>query len=113
MGRNTLKIEASFPLFKGSKYAPERMPEIDRVFICQRQETMFAHKLCAIMDRFEKTDHIAGRDLYDAHHFFMRGYEYDAEVIYERTGLLPKEFFQKLILFIENNVTDRIITEDL
>ena len=81
MGRNTLKIEASFPLFKGSKYAPERMPEIDRVFICQRQETMFAHKLCAIMDRFEKTGHIAGRDLYDAHHFFMHGFDYDTDVI--------------------------------
>ncbi len=113
MRRNTLKIEASFPLFQSSKYAPERLSEIDRVFICQTQETMFAHKLCAIMDRFEKTGHIAGRDLYDVHHFFMRGYDYDLDVIYERTGLSPKEFFQKLILFIEKNVTDRIITEDL
>ena len=113
MGRNTLKIDASFPLFKESKYAPQRFSEIDRVFICQTQETMFAHKLCAIMDRFEKTSHIAGRDLYDVHHFFMRGYDYDAGVIYERTGLLPQEFFQKLVLFIEKNVTDQIITEDL
>ncbi len=112
-GRNTLKLDASFPLFKGSKYAPQRFSEIDRVFICQTKETMFAHKLCAIMDRFSKTGHIAGRDLYDVHYFFMHGYDYDPDVIYERTGLLPKEFFQELIFFIEKNVTDRVITEDL
>ena len=113
IGRNTLKIDASFPLFKSSKYAPERFLEIDRIFICQTKETMFAHKLCAITDRFEKTGNIAGRDLYDIHYFFMHGYNYDADVIYERTHFLPKEFFQKLVLFIEKNVTDRIITEDL
>jgi len=111
--RTILKIDASFPLFKSSQYAPQRFFEIDRVFICQTKETMFAHKLCAIMDRFEKTGHIAGRDLYDIHHFFMNGYDYDADVIYERTHLLVKEFFQKLILFIEKNVTDQVITEDL
>src|SRR3989338_9298218 len=44
IGRNTLKIDASFQLFKSSRYAPERLSEIDRVFICQTKETMFAHK---------------------------------------------------------------------
>ena len=113
IGRNTLKIDASFPLFKSSRYAPERLSEIDRVFICQTKETMFAHKLCALMDRFEKTGHIAGRDLYDIHHFFMNGYGYEADVITERTGLSPKEFFSKLVVFIEKHVSDQVITEDL
>lgn len=113
IGRNTLKIDASFPLFTSSKYAPQRLLEIDRVFICQTKETMFAHKLCALIDRFEKTGHIAGRDLYDIHHFFMNGYKYDTAVIAERTGLSPKEFFSKLIIFIEKNVTDQVIREDL
>lgn len=113
MGRDTLKIDASFPLFASSKYAPQRFLEIDRVFICQTKETMFAHKLCALMDRFEKTGNIAGRDLYDIHYFFMRGCRYQGEVIIERTHLSPKEFFLKLIVFIEKYVTDQIITEDL
>ena len=98
--RNTLKIDASFPLFASSKYIPQRFLEIDRVFICQTKEMMFSHKLCALMDRFERTGHIAGRDLYDIHHFFMNGYGYDTAVITERTGLSPREFFSKLDLYI-------------
>lgn len=113
IGRNTLKIDASFPLFTASKYAPQRFSDIDRVFICQTKETMFAHKLCALMDRFEKTTHIAGRDLYDIHYFFMHGFSYDKEVINERTSLTPMEFFQQLVSFVEIHVTDQIITEDL
>ncbi len=113
IGRNTLKIDASFPLFKSSQYTPQRFMDIDRVFICQTKETMFAHKLCALMDRFEKTGHIAGRDLYDIHHFFMYRYLYDTNIIYERMHLSKKDFFEKLILFIEKNVTDQVITEDL
>lgn len=113
IARNTLKIDASFPLFASSKYISQRFLEIDRVFICQTKETMFSHKLCALMDRFEKTGHIAGRDLYDIHHFFMNGYNYDPAVIAERTGLSQKDFFSKLIIFIEKYVTDQIITEDL
>ena len=67
--RKILKIDASFPLFQASKYAPARFLEIDRILICQTKETMFAHKLAAIMDRFKKTGNIAGRDIYDTHHF--------------------------------------------
>ncbi len=113
ISRNTLKIDASFPLFASSKYSSQRFSEIDRVFICQTKETMFSHKLCALVDRFEKTGHIAGRDMYDIHHFFMNGHGYNTAVITERTGLSPKEFFSKLIIFIEKNVTEQVITEDL
>jgi hypothetical protein len=74
---------------------------------------MFSHKLCALVDRFEKTGHIAGRDLYDIHYFFMSGYKYDTAVIVERTGLSPKEFFSKLVKFIEKHITEQVITEDL
>ncbi len=112
-GRNTLKVDASFPLFKSSKYSPESFVEINRVMKCQTIETMFAHKLCALTDRFEKTGHIAGRDLYDIHHFFMQGYKYEPSIITDRTGLDSKDYLEKLIDFIEINVTDRIITEDL
>jgi len=43
----------------------------------------------------------------------MNGYSYDPAVIIERTGLSQKDFFSKLIIFIEKYVTDQIITEDL
>mgnify|MGYP001571536096 FL=1 len=113
IARNTLKIDAAFPFFISSKYAPQRLLEIDSVFICQTRETMFSHKLCALMDRFQKTGHLAGRDLYDIHYFFMNGYNYDSAIIAERTNLSLPNFFAELISFIEKNVTEQVITEDL
>ena len=55
---------------------------------------MFAHKLVAVMDRFKKTGSIAGRDIYDIHYFFMNGFEYDADVIKERTETGVKNFYE-------------------
>jgi predicted nucleotidyltransferase component of viral defense system len=112
-GRNTLKIEAAFPILHSSIYQTQRFLEIDRVLTCQTKETMFAHKLVAITDRFNKTGHIAGRDIYDIHHFFMQGYGYNAAVIKERTGVNPEDFLSNLATFIEQKVTETIITEDL
>ena len=112
-GRNTIKIDASFPLFQKSVYEPARLAEIDRVLTCQSKETMFAHKLVAIIDRFEKTGNIAGRDIYDIHHFFLNGFGYNADVIRERRGMEPKRFLAELRDFIEQNVTDTTIREDL
>lgn len=111
--RKIIKIDASFPLFRASKYAPARLLEIDRIFTCQTKETMFAHKLAAVTDRFHKTGSIAGRDIYDIHHFFMHGAQYDADVIAERTGMDAKQFLATLADFIEKEVTEKIISEDL
>jgi len=111
--RKILKVDASFPLFRASKYAPMRFLEIDRILICQTKETMFSHKLAAIMDRFEKTGNIAGRDIYDMHYFFINGFDYDADVIEERTGKGVKEFFSELTDFISQKVTEKVISEDL
>lgn len=111
--RRSLKIEASFPLFKSSVYEPARFIEIDRILHCQSKETMFAHKLVAPLDRFEKTGQIAGRDIFDIHHFFLNGFEYRAEVIEERRGVTVPEHLKKLHAFIERHVTDTVIREDL
>jgi predicted nucleotidyltransferase component of viral defense system len=111
--RKILKIDASFPLFSTSKYAPVRFLEIDRILICQTKETMFAHKLIAVMDRFKKTGTIAGRDIYDVHYFFLNGFEYDASVIKQKTGKGTKEFLSNLIDFVDEKVTEKIISEDL
>lgn len=108
-----LRIDTSFPLCSANTYAPQRLLEIDRILTCQTIDTMFAHKLLALMGRSEKRGSIAGRDVYDIHCFFMRGYAYSSAVIQEVSGMDVKTFFSKLYTFMENEVTDKIITDDL
>jgi hypothetical protein len=66
-----------------------------------------------VMDRYNTHRTIAGRDIYDIHYFFMRGYSYHAPVIQERTGLKPKIYFAELADFMRKHVTQTIINEDL
>lgn len=111
--RNILKIDVTFPVLKSNKYKIEKLVEIDRFIKCQTKETMFANKLVAILDRFEKTKGIAGRDIYDVHYFFMKGFDYDVSVIKERRGTSVLDFFLLLYNFIDKKVTDKILSEDL
>jgi predicted nucleotidyltransferase component of viral defense system len=111
--RSTLKIDISFPLPKANIYEPIRLVDIDRIVICQNIATMFANKLVAVLDRFERNNSIAGRDIYDIHHFFMNAYDYNKEVIPERTNLNLIDFFKKLSNFINEHVTETILSQDL
>ncbi len=111
--RNTIKIDVSFPPPKANTYEQKRFHEIDRIITCQTIETMMANKLVAIMDRYEHHEAIAGRDIYDIHHFFLKGYRYNKEVIRERTGKGAKQFFSDLTAFIAKHITDEIINQDL
>jgi len=111
--RNILKIDITFPIIKSSQYESVRFLEIDRFLTSQTKETMFAHKLVAVLDRFEKTGGIAGRDIYDIHYFFMNNFDYNISVIEERRKVLVKDFFISLFNFIDKKVTDKIISEDL
>ena len=79
----------------------------------QTLETMVANKLVAVTDRYNLHGTIAGRDIYDIHYFLVHGYNYHAPVIAERTGIAPKDYFEKLILFVKENVNQTIINEDL
>lgn len=112
-GRNTLKIDTSFPLLSANTYAPERLPEIDRILTCQTRETMFAQKLLALMGRQEAHGTIAGRDIYDVHFFFLQGYTYAPAVIEKGSGMTTKDFFSKLLAFVEKKITDKMLSEDL
>lgn len=112
-GRNTIKIDTAWPLLTANQYAPQRLSEIDRILTCQTIKTMFAHKLLALIGRSEAGGRIAGRDVYDIHCFFMRGYRYSADVIREGSGLGVVDFLEKLSAFVEREITDRIISEDL
>jgi len=111
--RNTLKIDVTFPPPKANTYEPKRFHEIDRIIICQTIETMMANKLVALMDRYGQSEAIAGRDLYDIHHFFLKGYSYNEAVIHERTKKDLRDFFSDLITFIEKHITENIINQDL
>ena len=61
---------------------------------------MFAHKLVALIDRYEKNGTIAGRDMYDIHHFFQKGYSYSHEIIQERRKS-DVSIFLKQLIFLE------------
>lgn len=111
--RNSIKL-SFIPLeFKSNVYKPFYLAEIDRYAACQTVETMFGNKLVAITDRYKRMKTIAGRDLYDIHHFFLKGYQYNEKIIEERTGKKPKLYFKELINFISRNITQKTIDEDL
>jgi len=111
--RNTIKIEFLDKIFNANKYESKYLSIIERTAMCQTIETMFAHKLIALVDRYEQGGSIAGRDIYDIHHFFLMGYNYDNEVIKERRGTSVLKYFKELKQFINNNITRRILEEDL
>ena len=111
--RNSLKLSFIDLIFKSNIYVPYYLSEIDRYAVCQTIETMFANKLVALTDRYKKTKTIAGRDLYDIHHFFINNYRYENNIIKERTGQNVIDYFKYLIKFIEKKITAEIINEDL
>jgi len=111
--RNTLKIDTSFPVLKTNKYEIQKLIDIDRFLNCQTKETMFAHKMLAVMGRFKNEGHIAGRDMYDIHHFFIKGFSYDTEVIKEDYKKSIKDFLTELHEFITKEVTEKVLDEDL
>lgn len=111
--RNTIKVDITLPPPKSNIYKAVRLSDIDRVATCQTIETMFANKLVALIDRYERNGSIAGRDLYDIHHFFIKGFGYNEDVIVERTGQDLVSFFEGLSNFIDEKITQTIINQDL
>jgi len=111
--RSAIKISAHDLPVKANEYSAQYFKEIDRLMKSQTIETMFANKLVAMTDRYKKYRTIAGRDVYDIHYFFLRGYYYKGAVIEERTQLKPKDYFGELTEFIKKQVTQTVINEDL
>ena len=111
--RNALKVSASNMGVEANQYKVQYFPEIDRLINSQTIETMFANKLVAATDRYAQHKTIAGRDIYDIHHFFVQGYAFNGAIIRERTGLEPKKYFGKLIASIKKYINQTIVDEDL
>jgi predicted nucleotidyltransferase component of viral defense system len=112
-GRNNMKLSVVDSPFKSGIYKPEFLTEINRYAVCQTKETMFAHKLVAILDRYNRYKTIAGRDIYDVHHFFIRGFTYNSKLIKERTRMEVYKYLAVLQKFISEKVTDKQISQDL
>jgi len=111
--RNTLKLDMLPNQTNANKYDKAYLMDVDRYAMCQTRSTIFANKLVAALDRFERNNTIAGRDIYDIHHFFLQGYAYDTAVIEERRGTTAAEYFQELLVFVEKQVTQTVINQDL
>ncbi len=111
--RNSIKISAHDIPVKANEYTVSYFKEIDRLMRSQTIETMFANKLVALTDRYKKYKTVAGRDVYDIHHYFVQGYAYKAEVIKERTHLDQKAYFAELVDFLKKHITQTVINEDL
>jgi len=111
--RNTLKIDALNFMVKSNQYLPVFLPEINRTVNCQSQETIFANKLVAVKDRWDRKKTIAGRDIYDIHYFYLKNLRYSEPVIIDRTGLQVKKFLVYLRDFINEKITQILIDQDL
>jgi len=112
--RTTLKIDILTQPPEANKYEKVRLDDIDRILSCQTVPTMFANKLVALMDRYEKFGGIAGRDLYDINYFFLNGCTFERDVIRERRNIRStKQYLEELTCFIEEHITQRIIDQDL
>lgn len=111
--RNKLKLSFFPNTIASNEYEPRFLPEINRTVNCHTIGTMFANKLVTPIDRYERHKEIEGRDIYDIYYFFQEGYEFNEKIIKERTKLELSEYIKKLVKFIDENITDKIIQEDL
>jgi len=111
--RSTIKIDAFNKPYKSDQHEYVLLPDIDRYMHCQTISTMFAHKLIAISDRYNKHGVIAGRDIYDIYFFFINGRPYEPDIIEERTGLTVVNYLNDLVNLIDSKVKTEDITEDL
>jgi len=111
--RNTLKLEIVDIVSKENQYRKFYLAELDRYCQAQTIETMFANKLVALKARWKEGKSIAGRDLYDIHYFFNQGFGINSKVIEDLCGKSLKVYAVELSSFIEKNISEKMLLEDL
>ena len=97
-----LKIKAIKYYYKINNYS-----SVCKIFECSERS------LKRWIERYEKNKSIAGRDLYDIHHFFFNGFDYNSEVIKERRQKKVIDFLIELVVFIKKEITQTIIDQDI
>lgn len=111
--RNTLKLSLVENPPHANRYQPVYFKEIDRYIKAQTIATIVANKLVAPIDRWEKDTSIAGRDIYDIHHFFISHYPYEKKIIEERRKTTVLRYFEELVSFIKTHITETHLSQDL
>ncbi len=89
-----LKVEISNRLFE-NRYEIKNLLGINVMVMVQ--EDMFAHKLCALLDR----PAIANRDIFDCWFFMQRQTPINKGIVESRTGLTLIEYLQACIEYLE------------
>ena len=111
--RNTLKLEIyDNPSIKNT-YQKTYLPELSMYCNGHTSDTMFANKLVATTERFNRTGKIAGRDFYDLHQFFNQGLPINQAVVTNRSSQTLPQYLKTLSKFISKNLTQKLLTQDL
>ncbi len=74
---------------------------------------MFANKLIAAKNRYERSKFIAGRDIFDIRSFFLYGAKYKKEIIEKKRQTDILSYIMELRDFIQEKVTQTVIDQDL
>mgnify|MGYP001002799140 CR=1 FL=1 len=111
--RNTLKLEINDDVSKYNTYEKVLLEQVNMYCNGHTLDTMFANKLVACKARYDKNGKIAGRDFYDIYQFFLQGIDINKNVIEDKTDMKYTEYLKSVLTFIENQVTEKLLNQDL
>ncbi len=101
-GERKLKVEVSNRDY-GDSYEIKNLFGVN--IHVMRQADMFAHKLCALLDRSS----IINRDIFDTWFFLQNKTPINAEIVELRTGMVLSEYIQLCINQLENMSQHKIL----
>jgi predicted nucleotidyltransferase component of viral defense system len=94
IGERKLKVEISNRQFD-NQYEIKNLLGINALVMTQPD--MFAHKLCALLDR----DAIANRDIFDCHFFMQQRVPINSKIVETRMGMPFSDYLQRCISQLE------------
>ena len=112
-GRSILKVDVTFPAPVANEYEAIYFSDLAKTLQCQTIESMFSNKLVALIERYEKNNSIAGRDIFDINSFYQKNIKYRRDIIEERRSSSLLIFFKELKIFVQDKITQQTIDEDL
>lgn len=92
-GLSKIKLEVNTRQF-GNEY--ERRDYRGYSVLVMKSEYMFAHKLCAVLDRKK----LQNRDLYDVWWMLSKGYVVKEKIVEERMKVSMREYWEKLLKLV-------------
>ena len=102
IGSHNIKIDINKRNF-GSKYEVKNYLGID--IPVMQSEYMVANKLVAMYERMEE----ATRDIFDVHYFLSKHFEFDKQIIKERTGLEYHDFVNSCVDKLQKIKTNKLL----